>query len=261
MNEIHADGKPQSLAGFLSDHWLSQRFKRSKVEALKAELNEAMISFRDSASDAKRKIAKRLAAGETTGELLQDELILWGGLDDKDGFDKFLAFDQKLIAAKDQELLLVCRYPLPDFPNGFRGEKDILFNWGYVFGVLSGERLRIPNAPRDPFFLPFERHFLWGWKGERGSGLTVNGPLELMSFIEPSVCAFSDWVIGKNKTAKPSLEDCGEEITRMFILIGDEINPERISKTGCPLSPNELGTVRKGLNAPTEAEKALASAI
>ena len=261
MNEIHADGKPQSLAGFLSDHWLSQRFKRSKVEALKAELNEAMISFRDSASDAKRKIAKRLAAGETTGELLQDELILWGGLDDKDGFDKFLAFDQKLIAAKDQELLLICRHSIPDFPNDLEGRSDPLSNWGYVFGVLSGERLRIPDAPRDPIFLPFERHFLWGWRGERGSGLTVAGPLELMTFIEPSVSAFSDWVLGKGQTTIPSMEDLDQRQTKMFIFVGAEITEEALRGTGSRLTLDELETVRKGLNAPSEAEKALAEAI
>ena len=260
MSEMKETSR-QPLAEILWAHWTSWQFMEARIEVLTQELLEAKRALADDAAAAQRKAIESLKNGETTGDPFQDELVPWLGLDSQPKFQGFTDFNRKLIAAKGQELLLVCRYPLPDFPNGFRGEKDILFNWGYVFGVLSGERLRIPNAPRDPFFLPFERHFLWGWKGERGSGLTVNGPLELMSFIEPSVCAFSDWVIGKNKTAKPSLEDCGEEITRMFILIGDEINPERISKTGCPLSPNELGTVRKGLNAPTEAEKALASAI
>lgn len=201
---------------------------------------------------------ERLKNGATTGDPLQDELVPWLGLDSQPSFQAFTDCNRRLIAAKGQELLLICRHSIPDFPNDLEGRSDTPFNWGYVFGILSGERLRIPDAPRDPIFLPFERHFLWGWKGERGSGLTVNGPLELMSFIEPSVSAFSDWVIGKDKIATPSLEDCDEKQTKLFILIGDEITAEGISKTGCSLSHNELETVRKGINAPATAEAIVA---
>ena len=192
------------------------------------------------------------------GDPFQDELVPWLGLDSQPNFQAFTDCNRRLIAAKGQELLLICRHSIPDFPNDLEGRNDTPFNWGYVFGMLSGERMRIPDAPRDPIFLPFEKHFLWGWKGRRGSGLTVNGPLELMSFIEPSVSAFSDWVIGKDKTATPLTEDPDERETKLFILIGDEIDPKTISKTGCPLSPNELETVRKGINAPVTAETIVA---
>jgi hypothetical protein len=260
MNDI----EPQTATKLLKSHWLSHKFKKSRIDNIITELAEAKRDLAKGAETARLDITRLIAAGDTTGDPLEDELVSWPGLNDEKAFTAFVDFSRKLVEAKGRELLLICRYKIQRCWRELcepRNE-DFIDRCGYVLGILSGERVRISSSLHETISLPFEKHFAWGWKGQRESGQTVIGALELESFIEPSVHAFRDFVIGdRPKTATLPTNASVKEQMKLFILIGDEIMEEALRHSKSGLTLKDLETVRKGLYAPTEAEKALAEAI
>jgi hypothetical protein len=149
--------------------WGLQKQRRDKVIQLEQQLIEAQKSAAAAASDWKEVIIGGLDAGQTTGDSFQDELIRWLGLGDKDAFDKFVAFNQRLVESKGQEFLLMCSYQVQTVFS--LDSNDYTTCWGNVFGILSGDPIRISLSPFETMTLPLERCVAWGWQaGERSQG-------------------------------------------------------------------------------------------
>ena len=197
-----------------------------------------------------------------------DELVPWLGLGNEGAFRAVVDFNKRLVAAKGKELLIVSFCPLPIIK-----DSEPANVWGYFFGVLSGSRMTARTKREGTIVsLPLSRHFTWGRKqastrstdliGRKKNDLML-GPLELFWNIEPSTQALCDFIAGSGHPS--SQQPWGgpvENRPRLFVFIGDQITPGNIYKTvGFMPYPNELETVRRGLNSATETDKSLASAI
>jgi len=268
MNETNASSTigeaPLPLDEALKYHWIGQQFTTARIEELTRQLAEAKSELVTNAAAAQAKFKQRLDDGETTGDPFKNELIKWPGLEDVETFKKLLALNDLVKISKGQEFLLIESYAAPKRSIGGADHHEAgpAMNWCFVLGILSGERIRINDSPNncESVILPFERYFFWR-HGAHGSS-RGNGKMELYWLDEPSSNAVRDcMLVGSLKPEASQFDRFDTDTPRTFIFIGDEISPESLFRTGCPLSPNELETVRKGLNAPTKAESSMAEAI
>ncbi len=145
----------------LDAEFFREHEKRCAEEArLKAMLEAQDNVIREKLSDYLKGLKKRLVEGETTGDPLQDELILRFGLFSKAELKKVVEFSKVLENSKGAELVIYARHeqtirhvmiPTPG------DENESATVWGFVFGILSGERLRIGETGN--LIIPFARYF------------------------------------------------------------------------------------------------------
>ena len=202
---------------------LEEFFASMKAEeATIAQLTDALLEARDKQASEQecvdRIIISCLNNGETTGDPFQDELIRWLGLD-KRALDRFMAFNQRLIAAKGQELLLTCSYRIPTSVNSGTNQIVYATHDGCILGILSGERMSIEMQPTEAtIVIPLAHYVAWNWRQQKGGMQMVSAPLELTScpHRQPNILTL------RSHICQP--EAHAEDQVKMAILLGAEID-------------------------------------
>jgi hypothetical protein len=229
-------------------------FKKEVTRAKEAlEVAEQKLAEFD--VEAKKLLIVQLGNGFSTGNILTDEIIEIFGLD-KNVIKKFLSFNDRLIKAQGQEMLIVFpyRHRIRFGGPGDTRESDWQNCKGYIFGVLSGESLEFVKMGKNildvQIALPFERYLSWGfWNDDSVSDLRpLYGPkvldnFSLVSLNKPSAMP----VIGKI---------LGFENMEVSVFIGSEVDQQKY------LEPFlEITNIRKALHAATPEEQVAGSNI
>jgi hypothetical protein len=209
---------------------------------------------------ANENLRKELLKGGTTGNELQDEVILYRGLNSVE-IEKFLAFNKLLQDAEGDELLIRLGWEERIQFGGGRGDGATAPRTGYLLGRLSGDRIRFvgdldlkegPHSTNIGFQLPFTRYVKTGFQYDKDKPVKpILGPYTLyQSFVSPLYYPLLAFIL-REKGANPTGEECG------LILKGhsaDTIFPD-IQPEILPKSLLEM------LDGPTEEEKILAENI
>ena len=232
------------LGQFIVDQAIIETSVRVLNSKLKAEI-ERLSKFNSEAKDA---ITKAIKAGQTTGDPLQDEIIMCFGLD-REVIGKILAFSKKLVDAKGKEFLIAISYQKQMcFRLMGRGhsDDDFMTCWGYVFGTLSGERLKLEvksEAENWIMTIPFSRHIINGFEHTEDREST-EGPVTVSGcLLEPSTLTILSSIMGTQtelgSALSKSLRTCARNVV---ILLGDEINYTDLRKTetGCLLNLEDI---------------------
>jgi hypothetical protein len=141
-----------------------QKAHEDEVAARQKHLDEAVASLNAFNGEKKEEIRAALEAGATTGDPLQDEIVRSFGLWEQT-LAKLTEFSRQLVAHKGKEFAIVCDYQrrirFTMLPSD-SGESDFFGTRSVIFGVLSGDRLRLTDSDISAgFVFPFSRYAEW----------------------------------------------------------------------------------------------------
>lgn len=235
----------------LEDFFLKQSGLQRDIGEAMQKVNVAQTMLSAFNEDAKTALIESLGLGYSTGDPLRDEVLQIFGLD-KEILDKVVAFNDRLIKSRGKEMIAVFPYRqrIRFGGPGDKRESDYANCEGYVFGVLSGERLKLTRSGENRWddlkaMIPFDRHVVWGFNGNRTTGalrpkigvVTLCGHSFLNILDEPNAGTFISGIIG-GKEADAS------------ILIGEEVERGMLK-----FQFTELKEIRKVLHSATPEEQ------
>lgn len=177
----------------------------AEVIAAQQAFNAAAGRLGDFRSQSQSEIAARIKAGESTGDSLLDECLSCFSFGDP-LVASIRELGAKLVEAKGERCLLTftwqtrIRWGGP----GDSSERDYMPSMGYVYGTLSGERLRILPGTMGShafgFAFPFERHIKLGIDDKPDPERPAKGEYLLTDCLGlngPSVLALMDYLAGR----------------------------------------------------------------
>ncbi len=226
---------------FFQQHELEKR-----VEGFREGLAKTQQELAEYNARLRTQLCERLEKGETTGSLLQDEVIRLFGLS-KTAADRILGWNDRLMKSAGTELLIAISYATRFRFGGTVSPEDYITSYGHMLGILSGAALELARGENDEILLtiPFARYVQSGF-GDSLRETSVKpheGALVLKrSFVQPDALsilrhiAFAD----APRDSATFMEIPSEyEAKNIGAWLGEEITEEAIAKAG----------MRVGLNA------------
>ncbi len=185
---------------------------RNKVADATAALDKAQSELSQYNAAKKAEIDHLLVSGKSLGDPLQNEAFAVFGLG-KNALDKTREFSDLLVKSRGADVLMTFTHPKRiRFGNSLE-KRDFVTQYVYVFGKLSGERLKLTTEANSSFIMtsvaiPFEKHVLWssdliGQEAyERKSGAFVLGG----THFEPRAQTMLDYLVEKESESKVAIQ-------------------------------------------------------
>jgi hypothetical protein len=155
---------PVGTAGVLDlEHiWIQRSLLELSLDTAQRDLTAAQEALNQFETSTKAAMQAAFAAGQSTGNPLQDELLAYYG-PNLTAIERALAFNCRLQANIGEEILLIFeRYERICWGGSARRE-DFSPNRGYALGVLGTGRLCLSRlADRTFVVIPCTRHVRWG---------------------------------------------------------------------------------------------------